>query len=137
MNNEETIRAIEQIVRPYFYFEMDDFYGDRGGLPYPEINALTHLYFKKNGRNKNLTLTKAEELRILDTVKTLDIGVVEIIQIPSFGRYIKVDLHEHHPDLSVEEHKNLQRFFDLFVLLLDELFIVIIVASIIQYNYFV
>ena len=29
---------------------MDDFYGDRGGIPYPDIEDLDILYFKFDGR---------------------------------------------------------------------------------------
>jgi hypothetical protein len=92
MNNHEKISLIEQIVQPYFNFEMDDLYGDRGGLPYPNIEELTHLYFKKNGKDRKLVLSKSEEQLMLDKIKNLNIGEVKLIQIPSFGIYIHVKL---------------------------------------------
>ena len=92
MNNNEIIKSIEQIVQPYFNFEMDDFYGDRGGLPYPKIEELDVLYFKKNGKDKKLVITKDDEQTMIDKIKNLNIGSVELIKIPSFGVYICVKL---------------------------------------------
>ena len=93
MNNYEIIKSIEHIVHPYFTFEMDDFYGDKGGLPYPNIDELTMLFFKKNGKDKNLVLTKNEEQIMLDKISKLcNIGSVELIKIPYFGIYIHVKL---------------------------------------------
>jgi len=89
MNNHQKIALIEQIVNPYFKFEMDDFYGDRGGLPYPKIEELTIFYFKKTKDNK-LFVTKEEEM--IEKIKHLNIGSVELIKIPSFGIYICVTL---------------------------------------------
>ena len=47
MDNKTKISLIHEIVQPYFKFELDDIYGDRGGTPYPKIKDLTELYFKK------------------------------------------------------------------------------------------
>jgi hypothetical protein len=92
MTTKEIIKLIEQIVHPYFIFEMDDFYGDRGGLPYPMIEELDVLCFKKNGKDKKLAITKDAEQTMIDKIKDLNIGSVELIQIPSFGVYICVKL---------------------------------------------
>ena len=88
MNNYEKINLIQEIVQPYFKFEMDDFYGDRGGLPYPKIEQLDKLYFKKIGKGVN----KHDEEILLDKIKNLDIGLVELIKIPSFGVYIYINM---------------------------------------------
>lgn len=92
MNTHEKIRIIQEIVKPYFKFEMDDFYGDRGGIPYPKIENLTRLYFKKNGKDRTLVITKGEEQNMLKKIKELGFGSVQLIQIPSFGVYILIDL---------------------------------------------
>ena len=47
MNNQEIINIINEIANPFFIFEMNDFYGDRGGIPYPKIEELRLLAFKK------------------------------------------------------------------------------------------
>ena len=47
MNNREIINIINEIVNPFFNFEMNDFYGDRGGMPLPKIEELQLLAFKK------------------------------------------------------------------------------------------
>jgi len=92
MDNYEKIRLIEEIVKPYFNFEMDDFYGDRGGAPYPKIENLDRLYFKKNGRDKKLVLSKLEEQSMIEKIKNLNIGSVEIIKFPYIGIFISVIL---------------------------------------------
>jgi len=48
--NKELIKLVEKIVKPQFTFHMDDFYGDRGGIPYPDIEDLDILHFKYDGR---------------------------------------------------------------------------------------
>jgi len=92
MDNYEKIRIIQEIVNPFFKFEMDDFYGDRGGIPYPKIENLTKLFFKKNGKDRKLVITKGQEQNILKKIKQLGFGSVELIRIPSFGIYIYIDL---------------------------------------------
>ncbi len=92
MKNSEIIKLVEEIVHPYYTFEMDDFYGDRGGLPYPNIEDLDMLYFKKNGKDKSLRITKDEEQKMIDRIKDLNIGSVELSIIPSFGVYICIKL---------------------------------------------
>lgn len=94
MNNHEIIKEIEKIVHPYFTFEMDDFYGDRGGIPYPKIENLKRLYFKKNGKDRNLIITKEEEEKFLDKIKLLNIGSVEIIKFPYIGLFICINIEK-------------------------------------------
>lgn len=88
MNNHQIIHSVEEITNPYFRFEMDDFYGDRGGLPYPEIENLTVLFFKKH--DKRMILTKDDEQIMINKIKNLHVGSVERIHIPSFGVYIYI-----------------------------------------------
>ena len=93
MKNREKIKIIENIVQPFFTFEMDDFIRDRGGLLYPEIEELTILFFKKNGNDdKKLFLTKKEQQILLDKIQFLHIGYAEIIKNPYFGTYIIITL---------------------------------------------
>jgi hypothetical protein len=92
MNNSEKIRLINQIVQPYFNFEMDDIYGDKGGIPYPKIEELNTLFFKKNGKDRKLFINKMEEQIILNKLKELNIGSVEIIKIQSLGVFIIIEL---------------------------------------------
>lgn len=89
MNNYEKIHLIEQIVHPYFNFEMDDFYGDV--LPYPKIEDLDIFYFK---RNKDIVITKYEEEIILNAIAKLNIGSVDFIKIPSLGIYIYINMKQ-------------------------------------------
>lgn len=93
MNNHEIINLVEEIVQPHFKFEMDDFYGDRGGAPYPKIENLKILYFKKN--DKKLVMTKTEEHSFLDKIKALNvlnIDSVEIIKFPYIGHFICIHI---------------------------------------------
>ena len=52
MNNHEIINIINKIANPFFNFEMNDFYGDRG-LPLPKIKELHLLPFKKMAKTEN------------------------------------------------------------------------------------
>jgi hypothetical protein len=92
MNNHEIINTINKIVNPFFIFEMNDFYGDRGGIPFPKIEELQLLAFKKNGKDKKLNLTKEQETLIINKIKDLNIGSVEIVKIQAFGTYIMINL---------------------------------------------
>ena len=92
MNNHEIINIINEIANPFFIFEMNDFYGDRGGMPYPKIEELQLLAFKKNGKDRKLNLTKEQETLIINKIKDLNIGSVEIVKIRAFGTYIMIDL---------------------------------------------
>ena len=94
MNNQEIINIINEIANPFFIFEMNDFYGDRGGIPYPKIEELRLLAFKKNGKDRKLNLTKEQETLIINKIKDLNIGSVEIQKIQAFGRYIIINLQE-------------------------------------------
>ena len=61
MNNFEIIQSVEEIVCPYFQFNMDDFYGDRGSCKYPKIEDIDIIFFKLNGTDRNLFINKTEQ----------------------------------------------------------------------------
>jgi len=92
MDNNAKINLIHKIVLPYFKFEMDDFYGDRGGRPYPKIEELQILMFKKNGRDKLPSLSKQEEKLMIEKIKNMNFGSVELVKMPCMGTYICVDM---------------------------------------------
>jgi len=87
-NNIEKIRLISEIVEPYFKFNMD-LYGDSGSCQLPKIDELTTLFFKFNGK---IRLTDEDEQQLLVTIRNLHIGMVEIVNINSFGRYITITI---------------------------------------------
>lgn len=94
MNNFEIIKSIEQIVCPYFQFNMDDFYGNIVGREVPKIEELNILFFKLNGYDKKLYLSKNDQEKMVDKIKDLNIGLVEINSIQSYGRYIIITLYK-------------------------------------------
>ena len=91
MTNIEKIHLIEGIVYPYFKFDMD-LYGDRGSCQLPKIEDLTTLFFKFNGTDRKLILTKEDEQLLLITIRKLHIGVVEICKVNGLGRYITITM---------------------------------------------
>lgn len=88
MNNLEIIKLVEEIVSPYFEFNLADFYGDRGSCEYPKIEELKILFFKLNGRDKKLRINKVDQQKMVDKIKNLNIESVELSYVQSFGRYI-------------------------------------------------
>jgi hypothetical protein len=92
MNNIEIIETIEKIVCPYFTFNMDDFYGDKGSCEYPKIEEISTLFFKLNGKDRKLSLSKNKQQEMVDKIKNLNIGIVDISTVQSFGRYIVITL---------------------------------------------
>ena len=72
MNNIEKIEKIEKIVCPYFTFNMDDFYGDKGSCEYTKIEEITTLFFKLNGKDRKLSLSKNKEQEMVDKIKNLN-----------------------------------------------------------------
>jgi hypothetical protein len=89
MNNLEIMQTIEQICFPYFKFNIEDFYGDRGSSIYPDIEELHTLFFKLQIINKTL-IGKYKRQEYVDKIKELDIGDVYISHIQSFGTYILI-----------------------------------------------
>lgn len=89
---QEIINQLNSILNPIWIFEMDDIYGDRGGIPYPPIEELDVLYYKFNG--KKYSITKSEEFETIKKIKELNIGSVEILNIMAIGKFIFIKLHK-------------------------------------------
>ena len=89
MNNFEIIQLVEQIVCPYFQFNIDDFYGDRGSCVYQKIEEMPTLFFKLKIIDKKI-ISRNKQQKLVDKIKNLNIvdTTIEIDSIPSFGRYI-------------------------------------------------
>jgi len=90
----EIINQIDIILNPEWKFEMDDFYGDRGGIPYPSIESLDVLYWKLNYKLLKNSITSGETKNgLIQMIKDLpEINSVETLKIMGFGKYIKVEL---------------------------------------------
>ena len=91
MLNTEKIDLIHKIVQPYYNFELNDIYGDRGSNIMPNIEKLNILFFKKNGKDNLCCLTKYEDKLILNKIKQMKFGKVEIIKINSIGIFITIE----------------------------------------------
>lgn len=57
MNNTQIIEIVEKISYPYFKFNIEDFYGDKGSYVYPKIDDLKTLFFKLNGKDRKLSIS--------------------------------------------------------------------------------
>lgn len=68
---------------------MGDFYGDKGSCKYPKIEEIVTLFFKLNGKIENY-LSKNKQQEIVDKIKNLNIGTVEICKVQSLGIYIVI-----------------------------------------------
>ena len=86
MNNHEKIRLINEIVQPYYNFNLEDMYGDKGSSVYPNIEDLTCLFFKKQIFN----IKTNEEQTMIEKIQNLNIGFVETAKIQAIGHYIVV-----------------------------------------------
>lgn len=95
--NKVIIELVESIVKPQFTFHMDDFYGDRGGIPYPDIEDLDTLHFKYDGRRYWL-LSEQEKEELVKKIKNklsnnnVEIENIEIVKYQYFGLFIKIVL---------------------------------------------
>lgn len=105
--NKELIDDISKVVEPYCKFNMIDIYGDRGGIPFPNIENLDTLYFKFE---KILSIKQQDEL--VKKIKELDIGSVQIIKISGFGKYIYIELHKYNLRI-IKEYEKYQNFKNL------------------------
>ncbi len=94
------IEQISIITRPYFNFEMDDIYGDRGGIPYPAIEELKLLHFKLDGKTRKNFISVCKQMEILNQVnlflKSHGIPNAELQKYASIGKFIVVDLQDWH-----------------------------------------
>ena len=91
--NKEIIEEISKIVEPYLKFNMDDIYGDRGGIPYPQIEELDILHFKFDGRH-NL-FSKQKENELINKIKTLSIGEIDIYKTGGIGKFMVIFLDKY------------------------------------------
>lgn len=90
MSNIEIIEVVEKIVCPYFNFNIEDFYGDRGSCEYPKIEDLDTLFFKLNGKDRKLSISKNKQEEMVDKIKNLNIGSVDFWRVAAFGKYIVI-----------------------------------------------
>lgn len=96
--NGEIIELVEKITKPKFTFHMDDFYGDRGGIPYPDVEELKILRFKFDGR-KNSSLSGKEKNELVIKIKN-ELGInntnslvsVEFVNYQYLGLFIEITL---------------------------------------------
>ena len=93
MNTFEKIQLVEQILHPYFEFNMGDFYGDKGNSTYPKIEEITMLFFKRNSKDMGKYISKDEVQPMLDKIKLLNIGLIDINRVQSLGYYITIQLY--------------------------------------------
>ncbi len=109
---QEIINKIDKLINPEWKFEMDDIYGDRGGISYPPIESLSTLYWKRNtkGLRSVSQLSKENENELIsminDTVSKLH--SVKITRIQSFGCYIVVELNSINNELIYKYNKYLE-----------------------------
>lgn len=75
-------------------FNIDDFYGDKGSCKYPKIEEMDILFFKLNGTDRKIAISKNEETKMVDEITNLNVGLVEFAKIPSFGKYIVIRPYE-------------------------------------------
>jgi hypothetical protein len=90
-STQSIINYVSNVVSPWWKFNMDDIYGDRGGIPYPAIEELTHLYFKADSKIQKQQ-TKEECDLMLEQLKQLNIGQVEIVKFGGIGKFISIEL---------------------------------------------
>lgn len=89
----DNIQAINKIVNPHFELNLDDLYGNRGGSGPPNVEELSTLFFKLKAVGRKLC-SKEKREELVDKVRELNIGDVELMTIRDFGTYISVELYE-------------------------------------------
>jgi hypothetical protein len=90
MNNFEIIELVEKITSSYFKFNIEYFYGDRGSCEYPKIEEMNILFFKFNGKDRKLAISKNEQTKIVDEINNLNVGLVDFIKDPHCGKFIVI-----------------------------------------------
>jgi hypothetical protein len=96
--NKEIIQEISKIVEPYVKFNMDDIYGDRGGIPYPQIEELDILHFKFDGKNHRVIPSKNFLKELVNKINGLNISQiskVEIVKYNYMGLFIVIQLDKY------------------------------------------
>lgn len=101
-SNDEIIQSISKIVEPKFTFHMDDFYGDKGGILYPDIEELSTLHFKFNGSKYKIPSEKEKE-ELIKKIKELEISNIENIEIVKYqywGLFIRIVLTKYNKTIA-------------------------------------
>lgn len=106
-SNQQIIDEVSKIVKPYMKFNMDDIYGDKDGIPYPEIEDLSLLYFKYDSSNKKNLLNKIQEINLIGQVRSLGVGEVEICKYESIGKFMVITLDSYHTRIIDQYNKYL------------------------------
>jgi transcription-repair coupling factor (superfamily II helicase) len=97
------IDEISAIVEPHMKFNMDDVYGDRGGIPYPQIEELSLLHYKYNGKVHFPSKNKENEL--ISQVELLGIGEVQIHRYNGIGKFMVITLNKYN-DRIINEYNS-------------------------------
>ena len=100
--NQEIINHVNFILVSGWKFEMDDFYGgfyggiDGGidGLPYPEIESLDVLYWKKISIGNRKYESALKDKEKLQMIKDLNLGDTKIYEYNCIGKFIVITLHK-------------------------------------------
>lgn len=93
MNNTEIVELVNKILHPYYEFNLEDIYGDRGSCIIPNVNDVNELYFKRKSRDHKyriLSLCKKNENELVNKVKELNVGDVDTFNIMAIGKFIRI-----------------------------------------------
>lgn len=96
--NKDIINEISYIVEPYFKFNMNDIYGDRGGFQLPQIEELEILHFKLNQKNHRVIPSKNFQKELVNKINELNISQiskVEIVKYNYIGLFIVIQLDKY------------------------------------------
>ena len=107
-SNQEIINLISKIVEPYMKFNMGDIYGDRGGIPYPEIESLDMLHFRYFNC-KNYSICKNKENELINQVKLLGFGDIQIHRYNGIGKFMVITLDKYHNKI-IQEYSEYQTY---------------------------
>ena len=111
-SNKEIIDKISKIVEPNWKFNMDDIYGDRGLLHYPQIEELEILHFKLDGKIFRKLFSKLEQEELINKINELNIGQiskVEIVQYQFIGLFILIQLNKYNYRI-IEKYNKYQTY---------------------------
>ena len=102
---QSVIDAVGNIASPWWKHNMDDIYGDRA-IPYPAIEELSYLHFKLDSKVK-IQQTKEECEQMLNKIRQLGVGHVEIYKVMGIGKFIVIELTN---KVLVESYHNYEQF---------------------------
>ena len=89
MNNQDIVNKITNIIEPFYEFDINSIYGDRGSASLPSVNELKILYFKR----QIIYLLPTDEQKLVNLVKQ-EIYPLEtsIVKFPGIGKFLQVTL---------------------------------------------